>query len=165
MTASRLLGVQDAVGAFDGDQAAVLGRKGGMKGTACAGARQRGLRLSRARKESPQRFFHRTRNPVFFGRSQRLARFRIGKNDLSRVFQKNQNRQTVENLPLRIGIRVSRGFSTHGLPGTAATSTRFSLRVVSEPGPCWIPSHSFDLIRAVDAATIPKSGQPVQPKS
>ena len=38
----------------------------------------------------------------------RSARFGIGKNDLSCALQKNQNRQTVENLALGVEIRAFR---------------------------------------------------------
>ncbi len=100
------LGVQNAVGAFDGHQAAGLGRKRGVEGAAALRAGQRRLRLRRAGK-SPHRTSSTGRgihSPSV--RPSMLARFGVGKDNLPGALQKHQNRQAIENLALRIGIRV-----------------------------------------------------------
>ena len=87
-----------------------------MERAAAPRAGQESLRLGRAGKESPQNVFDRTGNPLALGQAQQLPRFGIGKDNFARALKKNQNRQSVENFVLRVGIGVSVQGQFHGLP-------------------------------------------------
>ena len=85
-------------------------------------AGQQCLRLRSAGKESPQNIFDWASDPLAFSQAQQQARFGIGKDDFSGAFKKNENRQAVENLALRIGVRVFVEIQPDGLPGAAGIS-------------------------------------------
>jgi hypothetical protein len=85
------LRVQNAVGTFDGHQAAGLSRKGGVKGVAALRAGQGRLRLRRAREKPPQNVFNREGIPPALGQTQHLARFGVGKDNLPGTLQKHQH--------------------------------------------------------------------------
>ena len=75
-------------------------------GLAALGSRQLGLRFRSAGSEPPQNVFDWTSDPCPFSHAQQQARFGIGKNDCSSAFKKDEDRQAIENLALRIGVRV-----------------------------------------------------------
>src|ERR1019366_10579159 len=109
--------VQNAIGAFDRKQLSALGRHGGVKRTSLFGTRQKGLRFRGARKQSPQYILRRTLSPFAFRQPHLLPSFGVGKHNLARLLQKNQNRQCVQNLPLSARIHIFRKVQTTSLPG------------------------------------------------
>ena len=121
------LRIQNAVGAFDRHQSAILRRQRGMKRAAAPRAGQQRLRLRRAGKQSPQNVLDRALNPSLLGQAKQLARFGIGKDDLPCPLKKNQNRQAVENLQLRIGVRV---FAEDSIPWPPWEAPRCRLRAL-----------------------------------
>jgi hypothetical protein len=100
------LRIKNAVGAFNGNEAAIVFRKCGMEWIATLRARELRLRLRSAGSEPPQNIFDWTSDPGAFSQAQKQARFGIGKNDCSSAFKKNEDWQAIENLALRIGVRV-----------------------------------------------------------
>ena len=110
------LGVQNAVGAFHRQQLPALCRHRGVEWTAISRARQQCLGLGCTGKQPPQNVFHGALDPLAFRQPQHLPRLGVGKHNLARPLQKNQNRQCVKNLLLPAGVRVFWKNQARGLP-------------------------------------------------
>ncbi len=112
--------IENAVGAFDGEEAAIAGGERGMERAAVACAGEQCPRLGGARRQAPQNVFDRTRDPLGFFEANHVARFSIGKDHLASALKENQHGQSVKNVLLFHGVRVLGEMQTHSLLGVAA---------------------------------------------
>jgi hypothetical protein len=100
------LGVQDAINSFDRKEPAVAGGQRGMERAAAVRTDEVSLRLGRAREQSPEDVFDGALHPLGFADADHLARLGIDVHHLTGALQENQNRQSVQNFLLRLGIGI-----------------------------------------------------------
>jgi len=101
-------GIEDAVGAFNGEQAAAAGGHGGVEGASGAGTDELGLRLRGAGEQSPEDVFNGAVDPVHIHEAEGLAGFHIGVDDSAGALKEDEDGQSIENFLLLCGVCVLR---------------------------------------------------------
>ena len=160
------LRIENAVGAFNRQQLAALGRHGRVKRAALPRARQQRLRLGRAG-NSPHNTSSTGRSTHSPSVSPSICRASALANTiLPARSRKTRTGRRVQNLPLLVG---SRSFPEDSMPWPPEEPSAIRPHWVSVPPGSRLfgaaRCHMNDLCRARDRTTIPKIGQGVQPKS